>query len=271
MSNSSAIGVFDSGLGGLTAVKELMSFLPNENIVYFGDTGRVPYGNRSKETITRYAVQDARFLQSKDIKMLIAACGTVSSVAGDLGNEFHLPYTGVVRPTAYAAVNATKNGKIGVIGTTATINSCSYKKAVQEVNSRLRVYQQDCPLFVPLVENGFIDRSDVVVKTVVERYLKTLIDEGVDTLILGCTHYPLLKAVIADVVGEDVALIDSGKETARYAAKLIKENNLCNPQTEKGYYEFYVSDHIEGFSKMANLFLGDAFNKDVHQINIAHF
>lgn len=271
MSENSAIGVFDSGLGGLTAVKELMRFLPHENIVYFGDTGRVPYGNRSKETITRYAQQDARFLESKNIKVLIAACGTVSSVAGDLGEMFHIPYTGVVKPTAMASVKATVNGKIGVIGTTATIKSCSYKKAIESINSDIQVFQQDCPLFVPLVENGFIDRNDIVVKTVAERYLKSLIEKGVDTLIMGCTHYPILRDVIADVMGKGVLLIDSGKETARYTAKIIAENNIANPQQAKGTCEYYVSDRVDDFSRVADLFLGTSVNQDVKKIKIEHY
>ena len=271
MSENSAIGVFDSGLGGLTAVKELMQFLPHENIVYFGDTGRVPYGNRSKETITRYAMQDVRFLKSKDIKILIAACGTVSSVAGDLGKEFHIPYTGVLKPTAITAAETTQNGKIGVIGTTATINSSSYKRAIQKINPDLQVFQQDCPLFVPLVENGFIDRNDIVVRTVVERYLSSLIENGVDTLILGCTHYPILRDVIADVMGENVRLIDSGRETARYALHLIEKYDLANPQQERGNCEYYVSDNLNNFSKIAGIFLGKSVNQDVHQIKIEHY
>lgn len=271
MSEHSAIGVFDSGLGGLTAVKELIHFLPHENIVYFGDTGRVPYGNRSKETITRYAMQAARFLESKDIKILIAACGTVSSVAGDLGKEFHIPYTGVVCPTACAAAKATKNKKVGVIGTTATINSCSYKMAIEAIDNNIQVFQQDCPLFVPLVENGFIDRNDIVVKTVVQRYLQSFIENEVDTLILGCTHYPILRDVIADVMGDNVVLIDSGKETARYAAKLIKEHNLLNTQTVAGSCDYYVSDTVESFSRLAGLFLGNSVDQDVHRIKIEHY
>ena len=270
MSENSAIGVFDSGLGGLTAVKELAQFLPHENIVYFGDTGRVPYGNRSRETITRYAMQDARFLQSKDIKILIAACGTVSSVAGDLGQEFHIPYTGVLKPTAVTAAKTTRNGKIGVIGTTATINSSSYKKAIQRINPDLQVFQQDCPLFVPLVENGFIDRNDIVVRTVVERYLAILMENQVDTLILGCTHYPILRDVIADVMGENVALIDSGRETARYALHLIEKYHLANPQKEHGTCEYYVSDNLDNFSKIAGIFLGKAVS-NVQQIKIEHY
>ena len=271
MSESSAIGVFDSGLGGLTAVKELMRFLPHENIVYFGDTGSVPYGNRSRETIKKYAMQDVRFLKSKDIKVLIAACGTVSSVAGDLGSEFGIPYTGVVKPTALAASEATNNGRIGIIGTTATINSSSYKTAIENIDSRLQVFQQDCPLFVPLVENGFIDRHDIVVRTVAERYLKPLIESGVDTLILGCTHYPILRDVIADVMGQGVILIDSGKETARYAAELVHKNGLANPQRLNGVCEYYVSDKVDGFSRIAGLFLGNCINQDVHRIKIEHY
>lgn len=271
MLKDSAIGVFDSGLGGLTTVKKLMKFLPNENIVYFGDTGRVPYGSRSKETITRYAKQDARFLMSKNIKILIAACGTVSSVAGDLGAEFNLPYTGVVNPTAIAASKATKNGKIGVIGTTATVNSCSYKIAIQSIDNNLQVFQQDCPLFVPMVENGFIDRDDIVVKTVIERYLKSIMDNNVDTIILGCTHYPILKRAIGDVVGDNVKLIDSGKETAKYAASLIYENNLATTRTEVGTCEYYVSDRVDNFSKIASLFLGKEIDRDVQRIHIEHY
>ncbi|MEF2920616.1 MAG: glutamate racemase [Acutalibacteraceae bacterium] len=271
MLNNSAIGVFDSGLGGLTTVKKLMRFLPNENIVYFGDTGRVPYGNRSNETITRYAQQDARFLLSKNIKILIAACGTVSSVAGDLGKEFNLPYTGVVNPTAVAAAKATQNGKIGVIGTSATIKSCSYKTAIQAIDNSLQVFQQDCPLFVPMVENGFIDSDDIVVKTVIERYLKSIMDNGVDTIILGCTHYPILKKAIGNVVGENVKLIDSGEETAKYAVSLICENNLATTRTTQGTCDYYVSDHVENFSKIAGLFLGKEINKDVQRIHIEHY
>lgn len=269
--STEAIGVFDSGLGGLTAVKELHKILPKENIVYFGDTGRVPYGNRSSETIIRYAVQDANFLLSKNVKMVIAACGTVSSVAGHLGGKFTIPFTGVVTPTAKAAVKATKNGKIGVIGTTATIGSNSYKKDIERLCPNIEVYQQDCPLFVPLVENGFISKDDIVVYTVVERYLKALKENDVDTLILGCTHYPILKEVISAVMGDKVILIDSGKETALYAASLLQEKELLNNENESGKCEFYVSDRVEGFSRIADLFLGTNIDHNVQRINIEHY
>lgn len=269
--STAAIGVFDSGLGGLTAVKELHQILPGENIVYFGDTGRVPYGNRSSETIMRYAMQDANFLLSKNVKMVIAACGTVSSVAKDLGEKLNVPFTGVVLPTANAAVKATKNGRIGVIGTTATISSNSYKSAIEKISPEIKVFQQDCPLFVPLVENGFLSKDDIVVYTIVERYLKTLKDNEIDTLILGCTHYPILKEVISAVMGEKVVLIDSGKETALYSAKLLDEHKLLNKEDIKGKCEFFVSDRVEGFSNIANLFLGSNIDRDVQRINIEHY
>lgn len=264
------IGIFDSGLGGLTAVKELLTVLPQENIIYFGDTGRVPYGNRSHETITRYAKQDASFLLSKDVKMIIAACGTVSSVATDLNDYLPVPFTGVVAPTATAAVNATKNGKIGVIGTSATISSGSYKKEILKQNDRITVYEQDCPLFVPLVENGFISPDDEVVKLVVERYLTPLRETGIDTLILGCTHYPLISKAISEFIGEHVQLINSGRETALYAAHLLQENDLLNTSGTLGKNSYYVSDTVDGFSRLAEIFLGQSVTGSVSHINIEH-
>lgn len=265
------IGVFDSGLGGLTAVKELMKVLPNEDIIYFGDTGRVPYGNRSKETIRRYAMQDASFLLSKNVKMIIAACGTVSSVVVDLDDELPVPFTGVVRPTAISAVKVTRNGKIGVIGTTATINSKSYQKEIQKQNKDIFVISQDCPLFVPLVENGFISKNDEIVRLVIERYLKRLIDEKVDTIILGCTHYPIIKDAISYIMGDNVTLIDSGKETACFSAEIIKGLGLQTEKTTMGDYHFYVSDTIEGFSKNAELFLGTNVRHNVSRIDIEKY
>ena len=215
MSCQDAIGVFDSGLGGLSAVKEFLHVLPNEKIIYFGDTGRVPYGNRSRETISKYALQDANFLLKHNVKTVVAACGTVSSVAGDMLEEkLSVPYTGVVNPTAFIADRKTKNGKIGIIGTAATISSHSYKLRLEKLNPKYKVYEQACPLFVPLVENGFICRDDQIVRLVIRRYLSELKETGVDTLILGCTHYPLLRDAIADFMGDGVTLVDSGYETA---------------------------------------------------------
>jgi len=269
--NNNAIGVFDSGLGGLSAVKQMLFAMPNENIIYFGDTGRVPYGNRSNDTIRKYALQDANFLLTHNVKMVVAACGTVSSVAPDPESQLRVPYTGVVLPTCYTALNVSKNGKIGVIGTTATINSHSYKKRIQEKNDKFEVFEQDCPLFVPLVENGIIDRDDPIVKLVVEKYMASLKDAGVDTVILGCTHYPILKDAIADFMGEGVTLIDSGKETALYVKKVLRENGIVNTSNTQGNADFFVSDTPDNFEKIASLFLSKDMNNKATRINIEEF
>lgn len=266
-----SIGVFDSGLGGLTAVKELSDILPNEDIIYFGDTGRVPYGSRSRETIVKYALQDVAFLTSLGVKMIIAACGTVSSVAKDIGNSLSIPFVSVVEPTSMAACKSTRNGKIGVIGTTATIKSNSYKNEINKINNNLQVFVKDCPLFVPLVEGGFISKDDPILKLTVERYLEDLLVSGVDTLILGCTHYPLIKEAISAYLGSGVSIIDSGKETALFASKVLKRTELTNSKSSNGNISFYVSDSTEGFSKTAQLFLGKNITKNVKRVYIENY
>ncbi len=266
--NDSAIGIFDSGLGGLTAVKELVRVLPHENIIYFGDTARVPYGSRSKSTIIRYARQDADFLLSRGVKMIIAACGTVSSVATGLKDELPVPFTGVVVPTAEAAVRSTKNGRIGVIGTSATVNSGSYRQEILLRDSKIRVFQQDCPLFVSLVENGFISEKDDIVKLVVQRYLEKLKADGIDTLILGCTHFPIIARAISDYLGDGVTLINSGKETALYAAQLLKDRHLLTPCQSDGECRYFVSDTVEEFRRTAEIFLGRDVSTDVSHITL---
>lgn len=272
MSCQNAIGVFDSGLGGLSAVKEFLHVLPNEKIIYFGDTGRVPYGNRSRDTITKYAFQDTSFLLTNNVKMVVAACGTVSSVAGcALENTLTVPYTGVVNPTAYAAAHKTHNGKIGVIGTAATINSHSYKLRLEKLNPDFEVFEQACPLFVPLVENGFICRDDQIVRLTIRRYLSHLKEKGIDTLILGCTHYPLLSDAINDFMGSSVTLVDSGYETAVYSAKILTQNNLLNNESGTKTPEFFVSDTPDGFESVAGLFLGRDMEHRVTQIDIEQF
>ncbi len=272
MSSRDAIGVFDSGLGGLSAVKEFLHVLPNEKIIYFGDTGRVPYGNRSRDTITKYAFQDAAFLIKNNVKMVVAACGTVSSVAGDkLNSSLPVPYTGVVNPTAFIADQKTKNGKIGVIGTAATISSHSYKLRLEKLNPKYKVFEQACPLFVPLVENGFISRDDQIVRLVIRRYLSELKESGIDTLILGCTHYPLLSEAISDFMGDDVTLVDSGYETAVYSAKILSEHNLLNDDNSVKKPEFFVSDTPDGFESIAGLFLGRDMEHTVTQIDIEQY
>jgi len=268
--SENAVGIFDSGLGGLTAVKELIKVLPCENIIYFGDTARVPYGNRSKNTITKYAREDAYFLLSRGVKMIIAACGTVSSVAVGLKDELPVPFTGVVNPTAAAAVRATRNGRIGVIGTSATVNSNSYKNEILRLNADLTVFQQDCPLFVSLVENSFISPEDDIVRLVVERYLQRLKEQNIDTLILGCTHFPIIAQAISNYLGSGVTLIDSGKETALYAASLLSEQKLLNTSGQAGSCRYYVSDTVEDFRRVAEIFLGKTVGDEVSHINLEH-
>lgn len=272
MSSRDAIGVFDSGLGGLSAVKEFLNVLPNEKIIYFGDTGRVPYGNRSRDTIMKYAFQDTKFLMNNNVKMVVAACGTVSSVAGDrLERSLPVLYTGVINPTAFIADQKTKNGKIGVIGTAATIASHSYKLRLKKLNPDYIVYEQACPLFVPLVESGFISPDDQIVRLVIKRYLSDLKESGIDTLILGCTHYPLLRDAISDYMGDSVTLVDSGYETAVYSAKILKEQNLLNDDKTSKNPEFFVSDTPDGFESVAGLFLGRNMEHTVTQIDIEQY
>lgn len=267
--SSKAIGVFDSGLGGLTCVSELMKLMPNENIIYFGDTARIPYGTRSRETILEYARQDVDFIKKHDVKMIIAACGTVSSVVGqikDFGGE--IPFTGVVIPAVQAACAATRNGRIGVIGTSATIKSGSYGKAIRSIRQDAVIIGNACPLFVPMVEAGMTDRNDIVVKTMVERYLKPVRDEGVDTLILGCTHYPHLRDAIADHMGSGVTLISAGEQAARYAMNMLTGKNMLSSSEEKGTVTYYTSDSAELFEENAKIFIGSSLGGEVKKITI---
>ena len=260
-----AIGVFDSGLGGLTAVRHLQDLLPDENIVYFGDTGRVPYGTRSRDTIRRYTEEDCRLLLDKDVKFIIAACGTVSSVAPDLLKQLPVPAIGVVSPTAEAAVKATKNKKIGILGTAATINSASFEKAILALDPTIEVTATPCPLFVSLVESGWIAEDDEVAIPMVRRYLAAVKSAGVDNLILGCTHFPLLAPIIRAELGNNVTLIDSGRETAALCAKLLGEKDAL-AQRDGGSAQFYVSDQPEGFSRVAEIFLGKSVRETVEMI-----
>ena len=268
--NNNPIGVFDSGLGGLTAVKDIMSVLPPEDIIYFGDTGRVPYGTKSNETIIKYASQDEAFLLSKDVKMIIAACGTVSSVASKTGEDLGVPFLGVVEPSAAAAVKSTKNKKIGIIGTSATVKSGSYEKAIKTIDSDIEVYSVACSLFVGIVEQGWIEDDDEIALLTAKRYLKPLVEKGVDTLILGCTHFPLISGTIAKVMGENVTLISSGGATAKAAAKLLEENDMLS-DGKGSFKKYYVSDSIEGFSSTARAFLGEDSEMNVEQIGIENY
>ena len=263
------IGVFDSGLGGLTAVRELRRLLPGEDIVYFGDTGRVPYGSRSKDTIIKYARQDVAFLRTFDLKAIVIACGTVSTTALDLlSAENPIPILGVVEPAATAAAHATRNGRIGLIGTQASIRSGAYERCIARENPEARVFPKACPLFVPLVENGRIHRGDVVIETVVAEYLTPLKEAGVDTLVLGCTHYPLLEEVIAAHMGPEVALVSAGAEAARAAAAELGARDALSGRSAGGACRYFVSDRQEDFARLASIFLGRDVAGSVEQVEI---
>lgn len=253
------IGVFDSGLGGLTAVRELRRLLPGEDIVYFGDTGRVPYGTRGADIIIRYAKQDIAFLLEQNVKYIVAACGTVSSTLPSAYTDaLPVPYTGVVQSAARAAARATKTGRVGVIGTPATIQSGSYHTALSALLPAARITATACPLFVPLVENGYFDAGNVVTRLVARDYLREIKAAGVDTLILGCTHYPLIRSTVGRIMGEEVSLVNPAYETARALKRLLKEKGLESEQkpglgTE--LYRFFVSDAADKFQRFANSIL----------------
>jgi len=265
--DSRAIGVFDSGLGGLTTVKKLIEYLPGEDIIYLGDTGRVPYGSRSKETIVKYAQQDAAFLAAFDIKAMVIACNTVCSAAYEtVAAAYAMPIYEVVSAPAKTAVETTRSGRVGIIGTVATIRSGTYESEIKKIAPELKTYSVPCPLFVPLAENGRTDGSDIAALTIAEDYLKTLKDAQVDTLIMGCTHYPLLRDVIAKVMGPTVTLIDSGAETAKSVAKDIRTNKLPQNDGNAGSIRYFVTDSIEGFSALASEFLESKVSGQVKQV-----
>ena len=263
-----AIGVFDSGLGGLTAVRELRRILPGEDIVYFGDTGRVPYGTRGRDIIVEYAKQDIAFLLSKVVKAVIAACGTVSStLPAEVAASLPVPYMGVVESAARAAVLATKTGRIGVIGTPATVASGSYPAAIRRLMPGAAITATACPLFVPLVENGYFGVQNPVTRLVAQYYLKDVKSAGVDTLILGCTHYPLIAPVLADLMGPGVTLVDVGRAAAQSARHMLERTGLLRAPRQ-GKVEYYVSDSTEQFDRLAHIFLGEYAGGSVQRIDI---
>ena len=247
-------GVFDSVVGGLTVVREIMRQIPNEKIIYFGDTARVPYGSKSKDTVTRFSRQIVRFLQTHNVKTIVIACNTASAYAlEDLEKEIDIPVIGVVKPGAKVASEVTRNGKIGVIATEATIGSKIYSKYITEINKDVTIFGKACPLFVPLVEEGLW--QDPVTDEIARRYLAELIDIDIDTLILGCTHYPLIRSTVAKIMGEDVTLVNPAYETARELKELLKEKGLLNekqPALGENQYRFFVSDGAEKFKRFAN-------------------
>lgn len=265
--NDQAIGIFDSGIGGLTCVKEMNRLLPHENIVYFGDTARIPYGTKSRETVMQYAKQDIDFIRRHNVKMIIAACGTVSSVMGAVKDIDGIPFTGVVTPAAQAACAATRNGRIGVIGTPATIRSGSYGRAIRTIRSDAAVIGNACPLFVTMAENGVTSKDDIVVKEMVARYLAPVKKEKVDVLILGCTHYPMFYDAIAEYMGSGVTLLSSGAEAAKYALNVLTAKNMLSDSEENGKNIFYASDDTAMFEENTRVFLGEDLVGEVRSVS----
>lgn len=263
----SPIGVFDSGIGGLTVAKSLFEFLPNENIIYVGDTARLPYGTKSKETVISYSVEIARFLLNKNVKMIIVACNTASSVAlHRLRQITKVPVIGVIKPGCKAAIAATNNFKIGVIGTLGTIQSYAYKTQIHKFERGINVHSKACSLFVQLAEDGWTDNK--IAKTIAKEYLNELKDTNIDTLILGCTHYPVLSKTISGVMGKKVTLIDSGRETAKEVHRILGRLNMLNPQRAPGRHKFYVTDFQKKFKEISERFLGQPIH-DVKKIRLS--
>jgi glutamate racemase len=249
-----AIGVFDSGVGGLTVVKQIIKKLPGESIIYFGDTARIPYGTKSEEIVRRFALEDSFFLLDKNVKMIVVACNTASAIAIPMLQEIlEVPVIGVIQPGAQAAVTQSKSKRIGVIGTAATIRSNSYQKEINKFSTEIQVIQQACPLFVPMIEEGWTD--DDITSQIVKRYLHILIENEVDSVILGCTHYPLLKMTIQKTMGSGVSLIDSGIETATAVERNLGERNLIANSEGLPEYHFYLSDMPYKFQDIAERFL----------------
>ncbi len=260
------IGIFDSGLGGLTVVREVVARLPHESILYFGDTARVPYGPKSPETVLRYSREAAGFLLSRGVKMLVIACNTATAHALEtLRRELTVPVVGVIEAGSRAAVQATRSGRIGVIGTAGTIGSGAYDRAVRYALPDVRVYAQPCPLFVPLVEEGLAEHP--ATRLIAEEYLRPLKDVDVDALVLGCTHYPLLRPLIAEIMGPDVTLVDSAAETAREVEALLSEKGLLDPGEHAPQRHFTASDLPLRFREIGRRFVGELI-ADVEHVDI---
>ncbi len=249
------IGIFDSGIGGLTVVKQLTKLLPNENYIYFGDTARVPYGTRSNRLINQYAFEDTAFLKQFKIKLLVVACNSVSAVAVELlESAVDIPLTGVIMPGVETAIKTTKNSKIGVIGTTATVSSGAYEQRIKAIDPDITIYGQACPMLVHLVEEGWINEE--ITRLTILKYLEPLLEKSIDTIILGCTHFPVVSDLIQDVVGSSINLIDSGKETAKKVKQILNSTGLSRNESAAGNFSFYVSDIPDKFDEVGTLFLG---------------
>jgi len=254
------IGVFDSDVGGLTLVGELFKSLPQEDIIYFGDTARFPYGSKSKQAITCFSLDIANFLKAQKVKIIVVACNTASSFAlSSLREKIDLPVIGVIEPGAQAAIDTTRNFKIGIIGTKGTIKSGAFEEALKKIDRNVKVFSQKCPLFVPLVEEGWLDEPET--SQIAEKYLSSLKDKGIDTLILGCTHYPLLKELLSRIMGQEVSLIDTAEATAKAVKSRLGEKNLLRKRNHKAIYKFFVSDDPEEFLRLGRRFLGKSIDK----------
>lgn len=250
------IGIFDSGIGGLSVVKEVQRLLPGEEVIYFGDTARLPYGTKSKETITRFSREIARFLLGFRVKLIVVACHTASSFSlATLKRELVLPVVGVVEPGAAEALRVTRSGRIGVLGTRATVQSGSYVRELKRRDPHVKIFAKECPLFVPLVEEGHL--RDALAYQVAKTYLSPLKRFGVDTVILGCTHYPLLRKVIGEVLGKETVLVDSSRETAEQVRRVLEQKDLTAPNGHLPHPRFFVSDEPKRFSKIGGIFLKD--------------
>jgi glutamate racemase len=257
------IGVFDSGIGGLTVVSALRSLLPNENINYLGDTARVPYGGKSQPTVERYSLEIAAMLLAENAKMIVVACNTASALAlPRLQETLSVSVTGVVFPGAQAAVSATRNGHIGVIGTRATINSGAYERAIQSISTEVRVTSHACPLLVPLIEEGWLHND--ITDQMIHHYLDPLLSEGIDTLVLGCTHYPLLRPAFARILGPEISLVDSAQNCASAVGELLLRENLRTSSDTDGVLEVALTDPPDNFLQVAR----DALQLDVGEIQL---
>lgn len=265
--NDKAIGIFDSGLGGLTVVKSVLELLPGESIVYFGDTAHVPYGTRSREQIYEYVMNDVRFLSGFDLKAIVIACNTADSVAGRAVEEkYPLPVFGVVEPAALKAAQTSKTGRIGVMATNATINSGTYEKTIKKYRDDAVVISEACPLFVPLVEEGRFKKGDTVTEQVAQEYLDIMKREEVDTLVLGCTHYPLLTQIIEDKL-PGVNIISSSREAALRLKSILEKNGMLSENRSEGRRRYFVSDRPEDFEAHAKIFMGSELSGGVVQVD----
>jgi glutamate racemase len=254
------IGIFDSGLGGLTVAKEVIKHLPHEDLVYFGDTARVPYGNKSKKTITRFSLENAAFLCRRGVKIIIVACNTSSSLSlSALKKKLNIPVVGVIEPAVKKALEVSENKRIAIIGTKSTINSMAYDKRINQLDKKAKTFSRSCPLFVPLAEEGWLDND--ITYNVAKTYLEDFKKKKIDTMILACTHYPLLKGAIKKVVGPRVSLIDSASEVAREVRSILEKGGMLRKAIRKAKYSYYVSDESEQFARIGKRFLGKKIAK----------